>query len=138
MFLEGVYGLDILRPHLFYLTTHSPEMDDTAFTHAYSGSIDWEARMGPQFVTAMEDTSDLLSMPDSAPKQIAGLFFFLGYLVVTSVGVWRVGSPAVASGIAIPFLAGAMWAGLIPFAAMAIIGLLCIFLTVWIVFLRST
>ena len=135
IFQAGMYGLDELRPHLFYILVYSPEMPDTAFTHEYEETLDWETRLGTELTDDMNTAAAVVNLDG---KTFAAMGLFLGYLAIVGVGVWRTGSPAIATGGAIPFLAGGMWMGLIALAVGAIITLLMLVLTVWIVFLRST
>jgi len=135
MFQDCMYGLDELRHELFYMLEYSPEMPDTAFQYTYEESLDWEERIGTQAAADMTTAASVINLDG---KSLAGLGMFLGWLVLVGIGVWRTGEPAVATGAAVPFLAGAMWMDLIALAIGAILALLFIIITGWIVFLRST
>ena len=135
IFQTGMYSLDELRPHLFYMLTYSPEMPETAFTREYEETLDWEDRLGSEVVDDMNAAAAVVNLDG---KTFAALGLFGGYIAIVGIGVWRVGSPAIPTGAAIPFLAGGMWMGLIALAVGAIITLLMLVLTVWIIFLRST
>ena len=135
IFQDGMYGLDELRPHLFYMLTHSPEEPDTAWTYEYDSTLDWEARLGTAAAADMETAASTFNIDG---KTLASVLFFAGYITIVGVGVWRTGQPAIATGAAIPFLAGGMWMDLIALAVGAIATFIAIVLTMWIVFLRST
>lgn len=136
IFSNNMPGLDELSPYLFYMISHSPTEPHTAYSHTYSNTFDWQTRLGAQAVSDLNDAAAVINMPSG--KTLAGGLMFAGYLVLAGIGVWKLGSPAIAIGAAVPFLIGGIWIGIIPVALGAILSLIMVIAFVWIVWLRST
>lgn len=136
IFSNNMPGLDELSPYLFYMISHSPTEPNTAYSHTYSNTFDWQTRLGAQAVSDLNDAAAVINMPSG--KTLAGGLMFAGYLVLAGIGVWKLGSPAIAIGAAVPFLIGGIWIGIIPVALGAILSLIMVIAFVWIVWLRST
>jgi hypothetical protein len=136
IFANNMPGLDELRPYLFYMVEHSPELTDKTYSHTYSNTFDWTTRLGPQAVADLNYVATIVNMPSG--KTLAGGLMFAGYLVLAGVGVWRLGSPSVAIGAAVPFLIGGIWIGIIPVALGAILSLIMVIAFVWIIWLSRT
>jgi hypothetical protein len=84
----------------------------------------------------LDDAAAVINMPSG--KTLAGGLMFAGYLVLAGIGVWRLGSPAVAIGAAVPFLIGGIWIGIVPVAVGAILSLIMVIAFVYVIWLSRT
>ena len=135
IFLKGIPGLDIIRPHLFYVTIHQPTPPTGTKPHTYEETLVWEAQVGPYIADLLNTAGDVVNVEGNV---IGGMILFAVYIAIVGFGVVGTRSPAVATGMAIPLLLGGMWLALIPMPLMAILCIAMLFLTVWILFLRGT
>ena len=145
IFLEGMPGLDELRPYLFYAVVRELIMPEGEWTQEYQESLDWAAQVGPD-VADVANTWAAVFNPDFDPENpegvsgqlLLGVIIFGFYVVGVGWGVTKTGEPAIATGAAVPVLLYGWWLGVIPLAIAAIVGALLTMITVWIIFWRGT
>lgn len=135
IFLLGIPGLDELRPHLFYVVVHELEAPTGERARTYEETTTWETEVGPHVASVLNTWGGLVNLDG---YMFGGLALFAIYIGIVGIGLYKTGEPAIATALAIPMLAGAMYLRLIPFALMAIVGIILLIMTVWLIWLRST
>lgn len=138
IFLDGMPGLENVRPNLFYVLVRSPEWEDSEYPHQYQESLDWETQLGTQTAEAIGGMADVFGING---RLFGGIGIFV--LCVGMIGIFAASKASTfgtlgAILLIIPVFIMGAWLDLIPIALIAVLSTFAIFMLVWILWLRGT
>lgn len=138
VFIDGMYGLEEVRPNLFYVLVRSQEWESSEYAHEYQESLDYETQLGTQIATAIDDTADIFGV---SGRLFGGVGIFVVCVGMIGLFAGTRASPFGTMGavvLAVPVFIMGAWLDLIPIAVIAVVATFCILFFVWIMWLRGT
>lgn len=126
-FKVGIPYLQSERPHLFAYAEEYMPWDDPGYTGETPGIDDPNvgnySRLGTTLVTAFDNMGTALGMNG---EYVAAIVFLLLIVGVVALIYWKTGNAVAGIACAIPFLIMAGWLGVVPMAAIAVIGVIAL------------
>lgn len=136
LFATGIPSLLVTNADIFQDVVYTPDLNPISpDTNSFDSATSWEAQIGPQ---AAELANIIGGVVDISGKYVVAGLFFIVYLVVCVVVVFRKGDPIVASILCVPLLLGAAWLRVIDIQLIAAIGGVAIIMTVYRFFWSRT
>jgi len=143
IFMDGIYGIEQLRPELFYYVYH--ELDDDPLTSDpdYEEAVGWETQVGPYVATFLSSGGDLLNIEGNTFGGGIILLVYVGFVGLISAKLRSSNhsfqtSGAVATGLAIPVVLSGLFLRLVSWPLVAIICTALLLLFFWFLWLSRT
>jgi len=131
IFVDGIPGLNTIRPNLFELAIHKDEYTETEWGHDLQTEADWEVRLGPTISGMLTNMGNWIGVDG---KGVGGIIAFLAFIVVV-IGLSIPGHFAVGLGLGYPFLAAGAWFGVVDYVLLGVTTFLAVVLFIYKVWL---
>ncbi len=136
IFLQGIPGLDAVRPYLFQATVNEPEITNPEANPVYEEEVTWEEQVGPEIAGLFNTIGGLVNLDG---RVFGGAMVFLVFVGFVGIGVATKGVPSIiAVACALPIALGAWYFRLWPIQIAAALSIIVAMIMAWLFWLRST
>lgn len=130
IFNVGIPALSSVRPDLFKVATHSPEVPSTSFTNIWSGTS-WESRLGTEAEDVLDRGSVIMGMGANGGQFggiiVFGIYAFVAMAIIAG-GRGTRASFGAAAAIGLPFLIGGAYLNLVDIVFIMVISAVIVFM----------
>jgi len=131
IFVDGIPGLNTMRPELFELAIHRDEYTETDWEHTLQEEAVWTTRLGPTISGVLTNMGGWIGIDG---KGVGGILSFLVFISVV-IGFSIPGHFALGLGIGYPFLAAGAWFGVVDYVLLGVITFLAVVIFIYKVWL---